>query len=167
MNFIDDVLLKINNMSADDIIESIAQKIYSEPIERKELASYPQFIQDIIFFIDFDTELSINGILGFLENSTGEYIDETIVALKHISADSDADILQEIRGLIDPRRLRMDLSDSNIQLFGITSFSEAHNIPDDAISETLNLSDKLYLYDDDRDLWPLLEKYVEQAKNKL
>ena len=161
MNFIDGILLEIDNMSASEIIESIATKIYSEPIERRELTKYPQFVQDIIFIIDLDTELTMNGMFGFIENSTVEYIDETISALKRISADSDANILQNIKHLINPKQLRKDMC--VLETYAITSFKEIHNISDDVIDKIKALAKQMYIYND-FDIWSLLEQYVTQAK---
>ncbi|WP_338631889.1 hypothetical protein [Clostridium baratii] len=81
INFIEEVLTNINYLRAEDVIESMAE-IYNIPIDREDLVKYPQFIQDIIFIIDYDTELSMNGILGFLKNSTNKYLPQTITALK-------------------------------------------------------------------------------------
>ena len=97
MNLIDKVINNLHTLSADDVIEALT-KIYDEPIERAELDKYPQFIQDIIFIIDFDTELSMEGIGGVLENSIA---DKIIIALRNIHADSDADLLQKIVDIYD------------------------------------------------------------------
>lgn len=64
INFIEEILTNINSLRAEDVIESMAE-IYNIPIDREDLVKYPQFIQDIIFIIDYDTELSMNGILVF------------------------------------------------------------------------------------------------------
>lgn len=88
INFIEEILTNINSLRAEDVIESMAE-IYNIPIDREDLVKYPQFIQDIIFIIDYDTELSMNGILGFLKNSTNKYLPQTITALKNIGADTD------------------------------------------------------------------------------
>lgn len=138
MNFIDEAIACIKSMSADDVIQAMS-KIYDEPIERTELEKYPQFIQDTIFIIDLDTELSMEGIGGVLENSSGMYIDKIITALRNIHAENDANLLQ--------------------QIFNIYK----ENSEDDSIEE---LADQLYLYSG-FDIWGLLNTYVEKQKQSI
>lgn len=132
INFIEEILTNINSLRAEDVIESMAE-IYNTPIDREDLVKYPQFIQDIIFIIDYDTELSMNGILGFIKNSTNKYLPQTIDALKNIGADTDVEVLKKI-----------------------SSFDTYKNIND-----IESLSEKIYLYND-FDIWKLLEEYVER-----
>ncbi|CEP46542.1 Uncharacterised protein [[Clostridium] sordellii] len=132
INFIEEILTNINSLRAEDVIESMAE-IYNIPIDREDLVKYPQFIQDIIFIIDYDTELSMNGILGFLKNSTNKYLPQTITALKNIGADTDVEVLKKI-----------------------SSFDTYKNIND-----IESLSEKIYLYND-FDIWKLLEEYVKR-----
>ncbi len=138
MNYIDDILNRLHVMSADDIIQEIGGKIYSEPLDRDEILKYPQFIQDIIFLIDMDTELTMQG--DVLVNSTGQHVPNMIVALKNIHADNDANLLQKI----------YDVYQSNPNY--------------DIIWETLDdFYSRMYLYTD-LDIWRLLNTYVEQEK---
>ncbi|MFD0870969.1 Uncharacterised protein [Chlamydia abortus] len=138
MNFIDEVLSNISVMSADDVIQSMF-RIYDEPVDRDALSAYPQFIQDIIWIIDMDTELAMNGIGGLMGNSTGHYADKMIDALRHISADKEAETLTQIYQIY-----QSDLDDEKID----------------------ELAGSLYLYTD-FDIWPLLEAYVEAEKGRL
>jgi len=137
MSFIDEVLSNISVMSADDVIQSMS-RIYDEPVDRDALSAYPQFIQDIIWITDMDTELAMNGIGGLLENSTGRYADKMIDALRHISADKEAETLAQIYQIY-----QSDLDSEKID----------------------ELAGSLYLYID-FDIWPLLEAYVEAEKGR-
>lgn len=98
MNFIDSALSRINEISADDFLQSMAN-IYSEPIERNELKKYPQFVQDVIFIIDYDTELQMEGLEGFFNDSTKDYVNETIIALKNCGAANEAEILEKCKNI--------------------------------------------------------------------
>ncbi|WP_418936961.1 DMP19 family protein [Paenibacillus anseongense] len=40
----------------------------------------------MLLILDFDIELQMNGIIGFLENSSGAYLEETMEALFRIRA---------------------------------------------------------------------------------
>lgn len=132
MNFIEKILDNLHRMTADDVIESIARKIYDEPIEREELTKYPQFISDIIFIIDFDTEMTMQG--DVLQNSICEFVPNIITAFKNIKAENDTNILQEIY-----ERYQQNEDDEMIN----------------------NLYNKMYI-NTDFDIWPILDAYVEK-----
>ncbi|MCV2485304.1 hypothetical protein OD917_10240 [Flavobacterium sp. SH_e] len=136
MNFVDKTLDNLHEMTVDDVIQSMSN-IYNEPIDNGELFKYPQFIRDIIFIINLDTEMNMQG--DVLQNSIREDVPNIIIALQNIRAFKDAEILQEIynRYLKDP--------------------------DDETIDE---LYSKMYLYNDDFDLWKLLEIYVEKEMVK-
>lgn len=54
-------------LSGGDIVERIASHMYEGEFlsVRENLEIIPEFLKDIILIIDFDTELSMNGIVGF------------------------------------------------------------------------------------------------------
>ncbi|MDU4659522.1 MAG: hypothetical protein E6Y39_05220 [Clostridium butyricum] len=135
MNFIDRALAKINEMSADDFLQSMAQ-IYGEPIERNELKKYPQFVQDIIFIIDYDTELQMEGMEGFFNDSTKDYVNETIIALKNCGAAKEAEILEECK------HIHIEDYDGYVEL-----------------------EKETYLNNDFEGFWKLVNEYIEREKN--
>jgi hypothetical protein len=134
MNFIDRALSKINEMSADDFLQSMAQ-IYSEPIERSELRKYPQFVQDVIFIIDYDTELQMEGLEGFFNDSTKDYINETIIALKNCGAVKEAEILEKCK--------HIHIEDCDVYV---------------------ELEKETYLNKDFEGFWMLVNDYIEREK---
>lgn len=142
MNALDNILEKIPYLSADDIIQTLGEEMYKgkdkDFPELDRLGNYPNFIQDAIYIIEFDTELAMNGIDGVLDNRTACLIPKIIKAFQNIGANQEADIL------------------SQIYIINQT-FPWSNEI------ETLGKS--LYLYTD-FDIWSLLETYVEQEKNK-
>ncbi|MEC0208763.1 DUF4375 domain-containing protein [Paenibacillus ehimensis] len=92
------------NASADEIMDHVGIKRYSEEnIQLKDEEVFyklPALLRDIVLLIDFDTELNMNGILGFLENSTGKYFNETIEVLERIGAAHDANALKDIKRIL-------------------------------------------------------------------
>ncbi|WP_251572207.1 hypothetical protein [Paenibacillus sp. MER TA 81-3] len=54
-------------------------------------------MRDIILIIDLDTELNMNGIVGFLENSSGLNLNNTIETLERIHALQDYELMSSIR----------------------------------------------------------------------
>lgn len=134
MNFIDRALERLNEMSADDFLQSMAD-IYSEPIDRSEIKRYPQFVQDVIFIIDYDTELQMEGLEGFFNDSTKDYINETIIALKNCGAIKEAEILEKC---------------NNDDIENYDRYDELEN--------------ETYLNNDFEGFWKLVKDYIEREK---
>lgn len=59
MNFIDHAISVITN--GEDFVQAMAD-IYEYPEVKDELDKYPSWIQNIIAIIDYDTELSMDGL---------------------------------------------------------------------------------------------------------
>lgn len=59
MNFIDKALSEITN--GEDFVQAMAD-IYEHSEARSELRKFPSWIRNIITVIDYDTELSMNGL---------------------------------------------------------------------------------------------------------
>lgn len=98
MNFIDAALVNQNNLSDDDFLQAMAD-IYKEPEVWDILDTYPQYIQDVIYIIDYDTELQMEGLKGVLEGSMSESYPKIYNALINVGALDEAHILQEARCL--------------------------------------------------------------------
>lgn len=166
-------LLTMN--SGEEIINEIALNLYNEEnyhlTESDTFYKLPVVIRDIILVINLDTELNMQGILGFLENSTGLFLDDTIETLQRIQAKEDFEILKEIKSILDQNNVStQDLRNNvdNQMEYSITSFSETHSSKyNDMVSEISEVANKLYLYDGDRNLFDYLLKYVEISKNDL
>ncbi len=86
MSFIDDALQNIN--SGEDFVEAMAD-IYSNPDVRDQLKNYPEWIRNIITIIDYDTDLTMEG-LDF------KLYTEEISALISVGLVSEANLLASI-----------------------------------------------------------------------
>ncbi|KZE67865.1 halocin-S8 Precursor [Paenibacillus jamilae] len=148
-----------NNFSAADLVEHIGSVIYGEEASsiRDTIYKVPESLRTIILLIDFDTELSMNGILGFLENSTGKYLNETISALKLIKAEKDLSILEEIKELIEGINFNGQIK---LESYQVTTFEERHDINERKLERIKDLADRLYVYSIDRDIFDYLIGYL-------
>jgi len=166
------------SMSADEIVDNLALQIYEPPFLalREDLRSVPEALRIPILLIDFDTELSMNGILGFLENSTGRYLADTIAALEMIAAHDTAAVLLTIERImadhgVTHERLRAD--NAHMQEWQITTFAESHGEELSQMAKAIGReAEKLYLYDrirgrEGEPVFDLLSAYIEQCKNEL
>jgi hypothetical protein len=82
-----------------------------------------------VLLIDCDTEIDMNGMLGFIENSTGQHLDRTAEALTLIGAPKSASLFQSVRSCMDQhgvtwQRLRNDFAGT--AEYEISSFRELH-----------------------------------------
>ena len=84
MSFIDEALQ--NSTSGEDFVQAMAD-IYSHP--EVNLADYPEWIRNIITIIDYDTNLSMEG-LNF------KSYEEEIEALRSAGLDDEADLLANL-----------------------------------------------------------------------
>jgi Domain of unknown function (DUF4375) len=129
-----------------------------------------------ILLIALDTEVTMQGMLGFLENSTGLYLVDTIDALETISAHKTADTLRTIQRIMSEHgvtveHLRRNLN--NAQLYQITNFRELHGEELVPMAEQIDReAQKLYLYradesDPTEPVFDLLEAYLEGRRDDL
>src|SRR5215510_3980997 len=166
------------SMSADEILDNLAIQIYTPPHLKlhQNLRSLPEVFRIPVLIIKFDSELCQNGILGFLENSSGFYLADTIAAMEAIGARGTAAILRTIQRImaehgVTHERLRGDLD--RMQEWQITTFRESHG---EQLSQMAALvdqeSDKLYIYDrmhdrEGEDVFVMLSAYIGQRKDEL
>ena len=160
------------SMSTGEILDSLP------PLSglREDLRSVPEALRTPVLIIAFDTEVIMNGILGFLENSTGFYLADTIAAMEAIGAQGTAATLRTIQRImaehgVTHERLKGDLA--RMQEGQITTFADCHG---EELSQMADLvsqeSEKLYIYDlthdrEGEDVFVLLSAYIEQRRDEL
>jgi hypothetical protein len=160
-------------MSVAEILESLFVGVYEYPLAqlRDDLKSIPAVLRIPILVIDLDTEVTINGMLGFLENSTGLYLVDTIEALEMIGAHKAADSLRAIQQIMSEHgvtveRLRGDLDKA--ELFEITNFLELHGEDLVPMAEQIECeARRLNVYDPAEPAYDLLRAYLEGRRNEL
>jgi hypothetical protein len=121
----------------------------------------------VILVLDFDTEVNMQGMLGFLENSTGLYLAETIEAFHRIGAQATADILQNIQGILETHgvstsQLRSDFDGTT--LYQITSFNELHGDLGSLPEVVERDGERLYVYGQPgcgEEVWRFLDAFVD------
>jgi len=126
-------ILGEETITADEVIQKLAVGIYDHPLcmVRCEVA-FPDLANPLhlaVLLIDCDTEIMMNGMLGYLENMPGRHLAPTIEALRQIGAPAAAGQLQAIydcmtRFGVTWQRLRGDFD--GVQEHLITSFGMIH-----------------------------------------
>lgn len=163
MRWIDGTDINIKQFTGEKLGEKLALELWGNPYE--QWLKCAEFIQVASFLIAFDTELSMEGIFTFLENSIGHYAPNIIQAFRAIGDNNDAEILEEICRLAPPDSIRNDFSSGNHQEYEINTFDENHELKEEVVEKIIVLSKQLYLYCG-LNIWELVVKYLdEQIKN--
>lgn len=166
---------EIYELSAEDMIGEISLRLYNQENyhlrDGEVFSALPTVLRDIILIIDLDTEVTMEGILGFLENSTGLYLDDTISTLERIKAYEDRQVMSNIRDIlkkynVSTHDLRDDVNRGS--LYEISSFSQTHGSQYDQMAEEIGLeADKLYLNRESGNIFDYLIDYVAENKGLL
>lgn len=160
---------ELESLPSAKLIEALSIRIYEPPLSRARdsLQDIAEALRLPILVLDFDTAVEMQGILGFLENSTGLFLPETIDAFEKIGAVETASILRDIQKTLErhgvtPARLRSDFAET--QPFQVTTFAELHGDLGTMSAEVEKEARRLYIYgkpDAREPVWRLLEAYVE------
>jgi hypothetical protein len=161
-------------MSGPELLERLGNPYEKKYHRVRELSDWPNLQNPLhvtLLLCDFHTELCMNGILGFLENSTGAYLDETIEVCRLIGAGQTANTLIQIREAmhehsVSHHRLREDFA--NTTEFEISSFSDTHPGREEFAEAVCGLARTLYLYDDRGEPFDShLEDYLERHSDEM
>lgn len=163
------------NSSGEEIVNEIAMQLYKEQnhglTEKDTFYKLPLVIRDVILLINLDTELNMQGILGFLENSTGLFLDDTIETLEGIRAEEDCQILKTIRSILESSKVTVSDLRANVnrqEEFSISSFFETHGPQYGEMADRIcEIADELYVHSEDRNVFDSLIKYVDHHKTSL
>ena len=131
-------------MNAEALIQDLAIKIYEKPLS--QIRDEPEFpnlnnpLHVVVLLVDCDTEISMNGMLGFLENFTGRHLGKTIEALEKIGAPKSAELFRSVQICMERHgvtwaKLRGDFA-GTVE-YQITSFRQLHGESLDTFSEEL------------------------------
>lgn len=97
MNFIHRALAQGRRLSDDDFLQAMAD-IYRESQVWQELDRYPPYIRDVIYVIDYDTEVQMEGLDACAASPRAE---QYIQALHNCGAVSEAELLKRAKKLTD------------------------------------------------------------------
>lgn len=164
---------QLEEMSGEEVVGSVAMDLYRAEFStiRENGPELPQVLRDIILIIDLDTELSMNGMTGFLENASGQYLGETITAMERIGNDADAVILKKIEQMLSKSgvthgQLRDNvngLSEDDITTSLQTHGEQIHEVLQQIELEAANLS----MQSNNEESFDLLYQYVDENKDRL
>ena len=136
MNFIDRALDQGESLTPDDFLQAMAD-IYKEPQVWRELDRYPQYVRDVIYTIDYDTEVQMEGL------DACPHAEQYIQALLNCGAAAEAEILKRAREL--------SLSDPDYE--------------DEAVDAEMDILYQQIALNQDYDaFWNLVRGYIERSR---
>jgi len=97
MSFIDRALARRESFTPDDFLQAMAD-IYREPQVWQALDRYPQYVRDVIYIIDYDTEVQMEGLDACAASPRAE---QYIQALLNCGAVTEAELLKRAKELAD------------------------------------------------------------------
>jgi len=120
-------------MDASQLVNHSSVRIYEPPLsdyrDDGRICDTTRPLSVVMLLIDYETECSMNGIIGFLGNSTGRRLTETITAVRKIGCIDHAKVLEEIREAASAAGMTHDaIQDdrSDLQEFTVSSFADLH-----------------------------------------
>jgi hypothetical protein len=142
---------ELEELPAGELIEALSTRIYEPPLSEVRERSLPvvSAFRVVVLVIDFDTEVNMQGMPGFLENSTGLFLAETIEAFDRIGARETSDVLRRIEAILDkhdisPSRLRTGFAGTTP--YQITTFEKLYGDLGSLPEEVEREAERLYLY---------------------
>lgn len=164
MRWIDGSIINIKQFTGETLCEKLAAELWD--IDYDQWLNCADFIQAASFIIAFDTELTMEGIFSFLENSIGHYAPHIIKAFRTIGDNNDADTLEEICRLASPDIIRDEYLNKDCHEYDLITWSSTHKTAEELEAKILKLSGRLYL-NNEFDIWPLLFSYLDEQIKKL
>lgn len=159
MKWIDGKGIDIKQFSGRELCEKLSRELWHS--KRSQWPECADFIQTAAFLIDFDTELTMEGIFTFLENSIGHYAPNIINAFRAIGDDKDAEILAEICRLAPPDVMRGEFLDGDHNEYDISCFDDDHELSEEIEEKIGKLEKQLYL-NTGFDIWEPLFDYLDR-----
>ena len=116
-----------------DILSELSIRLYEPPLsalrDNGGIADLSNPLSVVMLLIDFETEVSMNGIADFIGNSTGLYANETVVALELIGCKTAAVTLKTILQVASAAGMTHEAIQADragLAPYTLTSFSELH-----------------------------------------
>lgn len=119
--------------SGSEVYWLFASKIYEPPLstmrEDGSVVNLANPLAAVMLVVDFETEVSMNGIIGFIGNSAGQYARQTVEAMRILDCDEHAEQLAEILDVADAAGMTFAAVQQDRQTqqpFAVSSFSDIH-----------------------------------------
>jgi hypothetical protein len=164
----DNVVAAFGGKTGPEVLEALAAQIYRPPLSalRDRLGELPAAARVPILIIDLDTEMHMQGIVGFLGNSSGHHLDDTIEALTAIGAQTTAATMRKIAAIL----ARHGIMPGNQVPEACSIWLPSAEGGDTIRSEIKREAQRLYLYlppPERENVFGMLEPFIEENRDGL
>ena len=132
------------SVTAAELLEKLAVEIYEPPLSEIRasgaIADVSNPLCVVMLLLDFETEVSMNGITNFLGNSTGRYAAQTVTALATAGCSVEAEALGRILDLASSAGMTHESIQSDrsgLEPYAVTSFSQLHGEKWDDVADKI------------------------------
>lgn len=133
MNFIEKAFEQ--KLTGDDFLQAMAD-FYNEPEVEEILDQYPRFVKDVIYIIDYDTTVQMEGFDEIINGSLEEKFDDIVTALDRCGLEDEVAVINEAKALSE-------------------NDSERYDEEYDALTK------KISLHNDYEGFWDAVRKYID------
>lgn len=164
---------QLESMSGEEVVGSVAMDLYRAEFAtiRKCGPEIPQILREMILLIELDTELSMNGIAGYLENSSGQFISETTAVLQRIGNETDAEIMQSIQDILSANGVSVAQLRENVNGLSegeVTNSLEVHGQQvHEVMQQVQHVAEGLLMQSDNEEVFEMLYQYVDANMDSL
>lgn len=156
-------------MTPDELITDVSLRRFESPLKEtadREKAALSD-LGILILFLDFDAAVLSGGILGFIENSYGRYLNHTIEMFHRIKASETETVLRGIKTIMDKYGVTttsLQADCAGIPEYTISSFSQRHGPELDSMADEFEkVPGKLYTENDaTEDAYALIGAFVTE-----
>ena len=148
--------LSLKDFENDDqssLFDSIVDDVYAREIDHDNIEEFENPVKNLIYIFNMHFQVLNGGVIQFVDNSTGDFFEETLNALKEINAVEYVDILQKVKSIFPEGSVPRDTDERRAVIDGI--WDDLTEKQDEEMSELLESVDEKY-YDNQE----LLYKYV-------
>ena len=86
----------LNSPEKGEVFEKIVNEIYNREITDDNILKFERPIRNLILIFNMHFEIMNGGLLQFIDNSTGDYFEETLDSLQALNASEFVQILNDI-----------------------------------------------------------------------
>ncbi len=144
---------KLSEIEPSELATQLSLHIYTPAWWRirDDLHKVPLHLRIAIVVLDFDTEVAMSGLLGFLENSTGRYLKETVNALALIEAPRSSLALKSVVAMARKYRVSFLFPRAKRPTGRPSPTTQFHDLPEkqqDKLSEGISKVGRFFTCDD-------------------
>ncbi len=87
------------NKNQSELFDKIVDEVYNREIDHNNIEKFENPLKNLIYISDMHYQVLNGGVIQFVDNSSGDYFEETLKALKEIKALEYIEILEKIKSI--------------------------------------------------------------------